>query len=82
MKKKGTADGRLGEANLETGLGVVVADVTYYPGNSGDNLGGSLRNGCNSNNFPGLVALVTTDAEEQGDLWPVRTGSVATTAPG
>ncbi len=67
---------------MESGLGVVVEDVSYHPRNSCDNLGGSLRSGCNSNNFPGLVALVTTDAEEQGDLWPVRTESVATTAPG
>ena len=40
-----------------------MADVSYYTGNSCDNLVGSLRSGCNSNRSVDVVALVTVDAE-------------------
>ena len=53
-----------------------MADVSYYPGNSCDNLGDSVRGGHNDNRYPGLVALVTADAEEDGGLWLVRTVNV------
>jgi hypothetical protein len=45
-----------------------VADVSYYPGNSCDNLVDSIRSGCN--NIPALVVrvLVSDDAERDEDL--------------
>jgi hypothetical protein len=49
-----------------------VEDVSYYLGNSCDNMGDSLRTGCNNNKCPRLVALVTADAEEDDDSWSVR----------
>lgn len=52
---------------MESGLGVVVEDVSYHPRNSCDNLGGSLRSGCNSNRSLDVVALVTADAEEDDE---------------
>lgn len=48
-------------------MGFVVAYVSYYLGSSCDNLGNSLRSGCNNNKYPGLVALVTAGAEEGDD---------------
>jgi hypothetical protein len=43
-----------------------VADVSYYAGNSCDNLIDSLGSGCSNNRSVGIVALVTADAEEDG----------------
>jgi hypothetical protein len=64
-------------------LGIVVADVSYYPGNSCDSLVDSLRSGCN--NIPALVVrlLVSGDAEGDDDLSLLRTQKgVVVTAPG
>jgi hypothetical protein len=56
---------------METGMGFMVADVSYFRGNSCDNLADSIRSGCNS--IPALVVLVSTDAEGDGDLSRLRT---------
>jgi hypothetical protein len=59
---------------METSVGFVVADVSYYPGNSCGNLVDSIRSGCN--NFPTLVAFVSADAEGDDGLSLVRTQEV------
>jgi hypothetical protein len=50
-------------------MGFVVADVSCYSGNSCDNLGDSLRSGCDNNGYPGLAALVIAYVEEDDDSW-------------
>jgi len=54
-------------------MGSVVAYFSYYLGNSCDNLGDSLRHGCNNNRYLGLVALVTSHTEEYNDHGLART---------
>jgi hypothetical protein len=56
---------------MEISLGHVVADVSYQPGNSCNNLGDSIRN--RRNNILALVILVSAGAEGYGDLRPPRT---------
>ena len=51
-----------------------MADVSYYSGNSCDNLVDSIRSG--SNNIPTLVVLVSGDAEGDKDLSLLRTQKV------
>jgi hypothetical protein len=52
----------------------MVADFSYHFGNSCNNLGDSIRSGCD--NIPTLVVLVSGDAEGDDDLSPLRTQKV------
>jgi hypothetical protein len=45
-----------------------VADVSYYAGNSCDNMGDSLCSGCNNNGYLDVVALVTADVDQDANL--------------
>jgi hypothetical protein len=45
-------------------LGIVVAHVSYYAGDSCHNLIDSLGSRCGNNRYVDLVALVTADTEE------------------
>jgi hypothetical protein len=47
-----------------------VADVSYYPGNSCDNLIDSLGSGCSNNRCVDMVALVAADAKNE--VWWIR----------
>ncbi len=52
---------------METGLGAVVEDVSYYHGNSCDNLIDSLRGGCEYNRYLDMAALVISCAKGDDD---------------